>query len=636
MIKRITLFMALFIGCIALMNAQTVIFEEDWSGVSLGSDGLGDVPSDWSVYDEDNNTPQITWMTDAWVIGDVGLSTPMALSSSWFTTMEPADRWLVSPQITLTEGNILRFNDVAPDPGYPDTYEVLVSTTGNSPSDFTDDPVFTVTPSGDVTERNVSLSDYEGEDVYIAFRNVETDGYLVGIGNIEVLEIVGTDLEPSSINTPSVVSNEEIEIEATFKNNGGETITSFEATWSIDDEEYSQTVSGISLESLDTYDLTFDESWDATAGSYTLEVSVSNINGEGDDDNTSNDSLSKDIVVASGSTQKTLLYEEFTSSMCGPCASWNEQAFDPFFNELDQDGYGDDYSLIRYQYWIPDADPYFTNEGLDRGELYGVNADPTMFYEGQEADYGNVEYLNEIPTVLREQFEEDLNKPAFFELDVQADFSNENIDVSVSTLPYISGDYTLQVAIVEKHTTGNVGVNGETDFYQVMMKMLPDADGTAISFTDGEEDSQTFSIDLTEESITSGYSVIPGSGPANGQPMAPHIEEYDDLEVIAWIQNNETKEIMQSKTSEVVLGVNDYSDEISKLSIYPNPSKGFLNVNTQVPVDVTISNILGQQVFEQMNVDNTTSLDISDLPSGVYMVTLSQKEESVTKKLIVK
>lgn len=85
-----------------------------------------------------------------------------------------------------------------------------------------------------------------------------------------------------------------------------------------------------------------------------------------------------------------------------------------------------------------------------------------------------------------------------------------------------------------------------------------------------------------------------------------------------------------------VLSSEDF--ENSNFSIYPNPAKDFLNVNSKSAAiqSVVISDINGRTVknieFNQTN----AQVNVSDLNAGVYMVTISSEEGSTVKKFVKK
>jgi Secretion system C-terminal sorting domain len=77
----------------------------------------------------------------------------------------------------------------------------------------------------------------------------------------------------------------------------------------------------------------------------------------------------------------------------------------------------------------------------------------------------------------------------------------------------------------------------------------------------------------------------------------------------------------------------------SDLKVFPNPSSNFLKVN--LPLDASIQQIvlndLSGRVLLQKELDtNITeySLDINNLPSGMYMVNFKSKDDVWTKKIV--
>jgi hypothetical protein len=82
----------------------------------------------------------------------------------------------------------------------------------------------------------------------------------------------------------------------------------------------------------------------------------------------------------------------------------------------------------------------------------------------------------------------------------------------------------------------------------------------------------------------------------------------------------------------VTLGLNDENLN-NQNSIYPNPAKTELNLNvSQNDVDeASISNLLGQVLIKTKNQNR---IDISDLPNGIYIITISRGKLNLTRKFI--
>ncbi|MGB3588373.1 MAG: T9SS type A sorting domain-containing protein [Tunicatimonas sp.] len=71
------------------------------------------------------------------------------------------------------------------------------------------------------------------------------------------------------------------------------------------------------------------------------------------------------------------------------------------------------------------------------------------------------------------------------------------------------------------------------------------------------------------------------------------------------------------------------------LKIYPNPTDGVVWIEGQVDQAV-IANLYGQQLREYVNLIGKTSLDLSGLPSGLYIIKTSKKGEISSHKILLR
>jgi hypothetical protein len=186
--KKITLLLV----CFSLnITFSQVIFEDDF-------DGSGPGLAAWTLHDIDGNTPdgEVQEFTAAWIEKqEFNNETPVnrvAMSTSWYNPTGTSDDWMVTPPINLTglEGiPILTWEENSVDSEYRDSYEVKVSTTGNTPEDFTDAPIYSIAnaATGAWAAQSVNLNTYVGnETVYIAWRNISNDKYVLQINNVKV------------------------------------------------------------------------------------------------------------------------------------------------------------------------------------------------------------------------------------------------------------------------------------------------------------------------------------------------------------------------------------------------------------------------------------------------------------------
>ncbi|MFH0894850.1 MAG: T9SS type A sorting domain-containing protein [Bacteroidota bacterium] len=323
----------------------------------------------------------------------------------------------------------------------------------------------------------------------------------------------------STITVPNYVIQGNTSITGAVKNAGTTNMTSFNVNYKVDGGTTNTTaVTGQNLANGATYNYTCTQLWNAIPGNHTLKVWIDNVNGT-TDLNHANDTLTKTIVVATNSTTMMPLFEEFTSSTCAPCASFNSTTFTPWLTS-----HVGTQSLIKYQMnWPSPGDIYYTAEGGTRRAYYGVNAVPQLFVQGIDCATSTAG--------LNAAFASAIATPAFFTIASTPTYTGTNVYFPVIINPYITGAFKVHAVIVEKTTTGNVGNNGETSFKNVMMKMVPSASGTTVNFTAGTGYFTTFTQDMS----------------------ATNYEEMSDLQLILFIQNDANKNSMQSIFKDIVL-----------------------------------------------------------------------------------
>jgi len=82
---------------------------------------------------------------------------------------------------------------------------------------------------------------------------------------------------------------------------------------------------------------------------------------------------------------------------------------------------------------------------------------------------------------------------------------------------------------------------------------------------------------------------------------------------------------------------------INKLSIYPNPSNDVFNIvfnsNTKQDIDLRIHNVLGEVIFTEtlteFSGDYNRTVDMTPYPNAIYILQLSTKDGTSTKKLVL-
>lgn len=71
---------------------------------------------------------------------------------------------------------------------------------------------------------------------------------------------------------------------------------------------------------------------------------------------------------------------------------------------------------------------------------------------------------------------------------------------------------------------------------------------------------------------------------------------------------------------------------------YPNPTNGILVVETPYlneEFKLIIYDLLGRNIYSMSITTSSTTIDIGNLPDGVYIIKLTHNSSSISKKVIV-
>lgn len=74
----------------------------------------------------------------------------------------------------------------------------------------------------------------------------------------------------------------------------------------------------------------------------------------------------------------------------------------------------------------------------------------------------------------------------------------------------------------------------------------------------------------------------------------------------------------------------------NQVSIFPNPATNKIKISNtfSVFVNVTVYNILGDEMFSQEDVEESIEIDISIFPSGTYIVAFQNGDTVTTQRLV--
>ncbi|HRY32607.1 MAG TPA: T9SS type A sorting domain-containing protein [Bacteroidales bacterium] len=427
-----------------------------------------------------------------------------------------------------------------------------------------------------------------------------------------------------------VLSNAPYTIEGTLANSGANTLNSFDLSYSVNNgAPVTANITGLNVATYGTYNYQHPQTWTpAATGTYNLKVWSSNVNGNVDQ-NPANDTLYLTVNVVNAIVQRLPLHEAFTSSTCAPCVAGNQNLSTIFTNNPNH------WTCIKYQMsWPGSGDPYYTAEGGDRRTYYGVNSVPQLWVDGglgintsgYTAAQLNAAYTN----------------PSFVNLTATSQIlwpKSVNMNISINPVADISSsNLVMHVAIFEYVTHNNVGGNGETSFNYVMKKMVPDAQGTALSpLTAGQTVTQNLSY-----TFNGNYRLPANASSPINHAIEHSVEEFSDLGVIVWLQDAATKEVFQSCYSTIIVGDQEISSPDGIVGIFPNPANQTTNIHYFMEgskqVALELYNMTGQKVYEYKpgtlaSGSNILTIDTQDLPAGLYVARLQLGENTQVQKV---
>lgn len=237
---------------------------------------------------------------------------------------------------------------------------------------------------------------------------------------------------------------------------------------------------------------------------------------------------------------RLVLVEHFTQASCGPCASQN-----PALKVL-LDANPTKVVALKYQVSWPGYDPMYLANPTEvdaRVQYYGVTGVPNSVMDGSgpgspgtivtQATIDN-RYNTAAPLNLTASHQW---TPGYDSIQIGVFIANAGTSTVTSGA---AGSLKLHVAIVEEEINypSAPGSNGETSFYQVMRKMVPNQSGTTLADTWTAGQTQMLSFKVAAPS---------------------YLANLNEVAIVAFIQDNQGKAVLNAAktTPQTVSGLPD-------------------------------------------------------------------------------
>lgn len=640
----------LFVGLSAgIAQAQVVLWQENF-------DASNSLPAGWS---------QTTLATDGgWKVG-----TTSALSSQFFPITSRAGNIVATndDQCNCNKSNdllklpVLDFTTAA-EPfllfdlfyagaTYQGSTEELYLMSSENGVDWT--VVEAIDGNGSwESNRGVNLTAFAGKAaVYLAFRYVDDGGWMFGAAfdNLRIVEkdnILRTTLDgaqvvrtieliPRSVAYDKFFVDGEVFVGGQISNPSFAAITAFDATWTNGVDSKTQTFTGLNVGLGESYYFEMTDGFLVKEGSNDVTLTISNVNGVGDNDATDNVSTAGIIGVKPVSGRKVVI-EEGTGTWCGWCPRGAVMLdhMDLYYKE----------TAIGIA--VHNQDPmvvatYDTGMGtLIGGYPSGLvdrvhrDIDPTEFEEFY------VDRMSVEPTVLVTQ-----------EVEWDAATRKATVHSKLKFLEETNGNYRIAVVYIEDEVKGTGSTYGQVNYYS----------GGVVGPMNGYENlpatvpASQMVYQHVARGIVGGFTGAANSVPTSNPAGSEH--EYtstftilnafnvEKMHAVTMLLSGSNQVINAEKTTipYTIVSSNEPQSELLSVSMFPNPVSESatitLNLLESADVQVRIFDAIGRTAVERnyTGVQGETFLpfQVGSLANGTYMLSVSANGQMVTKPFVI-
>ena len=511
---------------------------------------------------------------------------------------------------------------------------VLISTNGG----VTASTFMTLSASEGWQNIIVSLEDYADEtDVKIIFRHSDNGEWATGlaIDNVSVYALEENAAFFERITTSSYPEmNNDLEVKGEFRNIGSTTITSANISWVAGSQTASAVIDGLEIAPWETYEFTHPDMVTVGSEIFTLEVTINTVN-DAESASITNPTKSIDATPLLFFPVRKVFVEQATGTWCGFCPR-GHVAMD-FLDET----YPNSIEVA-----VHNNDP-LANSLYNSGMSSQVEGYPSGLVD---RTYNDIDPdLFEAAYLLRAEVQ------AIASVGVETEYNNVTRELTATITARFARDdenakFRINAILVEDNVTGSGngwdqvnyyagGGQGTMGGYQNLPNPVPAANmvyrhvgrkiyggwgGTANSIPTnvvaGEEYSYTYT-----------YTI-------------PNNYDDNELSIVGLIIDQTTGQIVNAEESGSVVSARELTKLGFDFKLYPNPALSETNIALSIEQPGTVSymvyDMTGKQVAAEYKGqlaqgEYIHTIDVSNLNSGLYFVTINIDGNQLTRKLAV-
>lgn len=408
-------------------------------------------------------------------------------------------------------------------------------------------------------------------------------------------------------------------------NFGTETLHSFDLTCQIGESEPAVFhVENVEVAPQTTYDFAIPKYIPTTSGRSNFKMTVSNINGKADADNT--DNLSEQTTrIYPEDTKKKILLEMFTGQACGNCPDGHKVLHNATAANHDQF-----IEVAHHAGYSPDA--FTMKEDMEYVWLYnsnqtfapGVTFNRAAYTDGQasvvlQANDANVVKVGVAGSLMTEPFL-DVN------LDNQFDASSRKGTLTVEVKTYFKpseNEHRLNVFLTQDSIISyQSGAGNQYVHNAVFRGSLTDVWGEVIALNEGETLTKTYEYTIPENIVSSQANKVPVPTNLQHMKLVAFVSDATPSPLTCVVHNAESIQVKDNTGT----GIEDLTFTDYSLSVNQNE----ISINGAV-ASATVYNAAGIAVAQLLGTGRV------NLSSGLYIVKMTGNNGKVaTQKICIK
>lgn len=631
--------------CAAAQNDEFLL-QEDFSNGQQGP-----IPAGWQAVNLDNlpNDASFTMINNTWqhISLDPSYTQRCIASACGQITdqSQMSNRWLITPRIFVpASGYELTFKlkDIA-GAGYQ-ALQLMVSTGNDQPGTFVlKRDIQSSEIVGDWSEFTVSLSQYAGDSIYVAFVN-RGQAYAIALDDVDIHVVPEHEIGLRSVSaSPALVpAGDESTISITVRNGGSQPITDFTVNVKYDGSEEEYDVSGVNIQQGQSY--TFNHQNPVSVGSDTnifvvVSVRLNDTINEFDTENNTDSVMVQFYDPSNMVENKGSLLEHMTTAQCSNCPRVDQQ--------LDQvmPQFAGRVVTVEHHvgYYTDDLTISASDDMLGYYNSSQVFAPALMIDRSYAiatmyaASDGPIFSVGDNNSLIG-QLNAALNTPSFVDLSISnVDYDAQTRVLNVTVSGQINRNMqmvnpSLAVFLTEDSVMASHQAGGSSPYRHdhVIRATLSSND------VFGDMSAIGSTVAGTTFSRTYTYT-LPTNLRANRCHVVAFVAEVSNDATANMVHNAKESAALLAGPDPTTTGITATEASIS-IKTWPNPAVETAYISAENTIlAIEVVNAMGQMVYANGSVNaDVFEMDVRQMVAGTYFVRVATANGTATKRLVVK